>query len=43
LEDAKAERIKRFQREIADLEEEVRGLKAEMKKKPTIVAAKRSQ
>jgi hypothetical protein len=41
LDEAKAERIKRLQGEIAGLKEELRGLKAEMKKKPIIVAAKR--
>src|SRR5262249_27648202 len=38
LEDAKAERIKRLQDEIADLEQEQRGLKAEVKKEPSVVA-----
>ena len=37
LEEAKAERLKRLQDEITDLEQELRGLKAEMKKEPTIV------
>jgi hypothetical protein len=38
LEEAKAERLKRLRDEITDLKQELRGLKAEMKKEPTVVA-----
>ena len=41
LEGAKAERVKRIQKEIADLEADLKLLKAALKKEPTVVPAKK--
>jgi hypothetical protein len=42
LDGAKAERIKRIQKEIADLEADLKRLKAALKEQPTIVPAKKA-